>query len=399
VTIEWWHIWANEANIADPFQQLADEYMAENPNVEVVITTLENEAFKAKIATVMQSGEPPDVFQTWGGALMGSYADAGLLMDLTPYMAEDGWGDSLSDGAKALFQWDGKQYAAPWRAGMVGMWYNKEHFATAGIDAPPATWAELLDAIDKLKAAGITPIAIGEGNDAWTGMFWYASLLMNTCSPDQILAAQNRTGAFNDPCYVQAGELLEELVAKEPFQEGFLAAGYADAEALMATGGAAMQLMGHWAYGFATTLTEDVDAYNDFIGWFPFPRVEGTSGDPTAIFGGGDSFAIGINAPPETVDFVKYLTSAHAQQLLVDGGALPMPVVTEGVTISYPVPAFEDIDATIKASSFTLNYLDHQFPPPLNTAINEEVQVLFAGMATGQDVADNLEALAVENLD
>lgn len=398
VTVDWWHIWANEANIAEPFQALADKYMAEHPNVEIVITTMENEAFKAKIATVMQSGDPPDVFQSWGGGLMGTYADAGLLVDLTDYMAEGGWGDSIADGAEALYKWNGKNYAVPWRAGMVGMWYNKDLFAQAGIEAPPATWTELLEDVQLLKDAGITPIAIGEG-EMWPGMFWYACLLMNTASPDEILAAQNRSGAFNSPGYVQAGELLEELVALEPFQEGFLAAGYGDAEALMANNQAAMQLMGHWAYGFASAaLAEDVEAYDNYIGWFPFPKVEGAGGEPTAIFGGGDSFAVGINAPLEAVDFVRYLTSMEAHYMLVQSGAVPLPIV-EGVAANYANPLFNDIAVNISASSFTLNYLDHQFPPPLNTAVNEEVQKIFAGMATGQEVADALEALAVEHLD
>lgn len=398
VTIEWWHIWANEANIAEPFQKLADEFMAEHPNVKINITTLENEAFKQKIATAMQSGEPPDIFQSWGGGVLGTYAEAGLVQDLTPHLAKDGWGDSISDGAKAIFTVNGKNYAVPWRAGMVGIWYNKELFAQAGIDTPPATWSEFLEDVKKLKEAGITPIAIGEG-EQWPGMFWYAWLLARMAGPEEILAASNRSGAFNSPGYVEAGKKLEELVALEPFQDGFLGTSYADAETLMANGQAAMQLMGHWAYGFASsTLAEDVDAYNNFIGWFPFPQVEGGKGDPKAIFGGGDSFAVGKNAPPEAIEFVRFLTSKRAHQMLVDSGAVPIPLV-KGVEPNYGHPLFEDMAKHINEATFVLNYLDHQFPPPLNTAVNEEVQKIFAGQATGEDVANALEKLAQENLD
>lgn len=398
VTINWWHIWANEANIAEPFQALADEYMASHPNVEIVITTLENEAFKQKIATVMQSGEPPDVFQSWGGGVLGTYAEAGLVQDLTPYLAEGGWGDSISEGAKALYVVDGKNYAVPWRAGMVGIWYNKDLFAQAGIESPPETWSELLEAVQKLKDAGITPIAIGEG-EKWPGMFWYASLLTQMATPDEILGAVNRTGSFDSPGFVAAGQKLEELVALEPFQEGFLGAAYADAESLMANNQAAMQLMGHWAYGFASSsLAEDVEAYNNYIGWFPFPRVEEAKGEPTAIFGGGDAFAIGKNAPPEAIDFVRFLTSKEAHARLVESGAVPLPLV-EGVEANYPVPLFADLAARISEAKFVLNYLDHQFPPPLDSAVNDEVQKLFAGQATGEDTAKALEELAQKNLD
>lgn len=394
VTIDWWHIWPAEPAITDVFNELAEEYMAEHPNVEVVITTFENEAYKAKMNTVMQSGEPPDVFQTWGGALLCSWVDAGLVKDLTPYVTGPDW-SKVSEAYLSLYKCGDQIYGVPWRAGIVGMWYNKQHFEQAGISQPPQTWSELLDAIDKLKAAGFTPIAVGEG-EMWPGMFWYAWSLVRSAPPEEILAAINRTGAFNSPGWVAAGERVEELVKKEPFQEGYLASGYADAETLMATGQASMQLMGHWAYGFAKTLTENPDEYDSFIGWFPFPVIEGEDGDPTAIFGGGDAFAVGANAPEEAVDFVRFMTSPYAHQKLIDSGAVPIPILTEGVTANFQHPLFNDMVEVINKASFTLNYLDHQLPPPLNTAVNEEVQKVFAGQASGKDVADALEQLAKE---
>ena len=63
---------------------MADDYMAMHPNVKIEITVLENEAFKSKLTTVMQAGNPPDIFQSWGGGVMNEYVDAGLLRDITP---------------------------------------------------------------------------------------------------------------------------------------------------------------------------------------------------------------------------------------------------------------------------------------------------------------------------
>jgi len=396
VTIQWWHIWPAEPAITDVFNELAKEYMSQHPNVEIVITTFENEAYKAKMNTVMQSGQPPDVFQSWGGALLCSWVQAGLVKDLTPYVTGPNW-SKIAEGPLSLYKCGDKIYGVPWRAGIVGMWYNKEHFQKAGIAQPPKTWEELLTAIEKLKAAGFTPIAIGEG-DMWPGMFWYAWALVRSAPPQEILAAINRTGSFNSPGWVAAGQRLEELVRKEPFQDGFLAATYADAETLMATGRASMQLMGHWAYGYAKTLTQNPEEYDRFIGWFPFPIIEGEDGDPNAVFGGGDGFAIAAQAPEEAVDFVRFMTSPYAHQKLIDSGAVPIPLLKEGVQAKFQHPLFEDMVAVINRASFILNYLDHQLPPPLNTAVNEEVQKVFAGQASGKDVAEALERLAQQHL-
>ena len=82
VTITWWHISTKDPALTD-WQNMADAYMAEHPNVNIEITVLENEAFKTKLTTVLQSGEVPDIFQSWGGGTLKEQIDAGLLKDIT----------------------------------------------------------------------------------------------------------------------------------------------------------------------------------------------------------------------------------------------------------------------------------------------------------------------------
>ena len=156
VTLDWWHIATGDSGKAD-FQAIADAYMAANPNVKINITVLENEAFKAKLAATPPDGYP-DLFQSWGGGTMAAQADAGLLQDITPLIAD--WKDTVNPGAMSIYNYNGAQYGIPWDMGMIGFWYNKELFETAGITTPPATWAEYLTAIQKLKDAGIAPLAI-----------------------------------------------------------------------------------------------------------------------------------------------------------------------------------------------------------------------------------------------
>ncbi len=283
--------------------------MAENPNVFVEITVLENEAFKAKLTTVMQSGSPPDVFQSWGGGVMNEYAEAGMLKDITEYLDADGgaWRDTFSPGALGVYSYKGKNYGVPWDMGMVGFWYNKELFAEAGIDAPATTWSGFLADVKKLKDAGITPIALGEG-DKWPGHFYWGYLATRIGGKAGFEAASLRTGAFTDAPFVEAGEKLLELIALEPFQDGFLGATYGDQATAIGNGNAAMELMGQWAPGVQRDNSVDGLGIDDKLGWFPFPMVEGGAGNPGDAFGGGNGFAIGKNAPPEAVDFVKFLS-------------------------------------------------------------------------------------------
>ncbi len=150
VTIEWWNLQVNDPGKA-LLKTLADEYMAAHPNVTINATVLENEALKTKIATAMQAGTPPDVFQSWGGGGLAEQVAAGLVKDITADVAP--WSDTMNPAAMGIYQVDGKQYGIPYNFGMVGFWYNKALFEQAGITAPPATWDELLTAVGKLKDA------------------------------------------------------------------------------------------------------------------------------------------------------------------------------------------------------------------------------------------------------
>jgi raffinose/stachyose/melibiose transport system substrate-binding protein len=103
VTITWWHITTKDPGLSD-WQKMADDYMAAHPNVTIEITVLENEAFKTKLTTVMQSGDPPDIFQSWGGGTFNQQVEAGLLKDITADLnADAAWHDSYAPGALGVY--------------------------------------------------------------------------------------------------------------------------------------------------------------------------------------------------------------------------------------------------------------------------------------------------------
>ena len=211
VTITWWHITTNPPDRAY-WDELAAEYMEANPHVNIEITVLENEAFKSQLVTVMQAGEPPDLFQSWGGGVLWQYADAGMVRNIAPELeANDGeWKNSFTtQAALELYGQNGEYYGVPWTWGAVGVFYNKALFEQAGLDPdnPPATWDEFIEAVQTLKDAGITPIALGEG-DKWPGHFWWVYLATRLGGEDAFIHAYNREGSFADEPFVKAGEYL-----------------------------------------------------------------------------------------------------------------------------------------------------------------------------------------------
>jgi raffinose/stachyose/melibiose transport system substrate-binding protein len=394
VTITWWHI-----QVADDqkalWQQMADDYMAANPNVNIEITVLENEAFKTKLTTVMQSGDPPDIFQSWGGGTMNEYAQAGLLKDITADLDKDGWRDTFSPGALGVYSYQGKNYGVPRDMGAVGFWYNKDLFAQAGIAAPPTTWTELLDDVKTLKAAGITPIALGEG-DKWPGAFWWEYLAVRIGGKAAFDAAYSHQGSFTDAPFIQAGEKLQELIALEPFQEGFLASSWPDEQVVMASSKGAMDLMGQWAPGAFKDASVDKKGLGDKLGWFPFPAVEGGAGDPADALGGGNGFVIGKNAPPEAVDFLKYLSSVDSQVAQAKIG-LSVPVV-KGAEVGLTDPMLKLVQQGAAAAKYFQLYYDQAMPPAVGSVVNDSVQGIFAGTLTPEQAAQAIEDSAKQEI-
>jgi raffinose/stachyose/melibiose transport system substrate-binding protein len=389
VTIDWWHIQNTEPATSN-WQAVADQYMADHPGVQIDITVMENEAFKAAIQTNMQAGDVPDLFQSWGGGGLIQQVDAGLVQDISGDVG-DVTGDLTGVGS---FEVDGGTYGLPWKVGMVGYWYNMDLFEQAGLDAPADTWDGLLEQVQTLKDAGITPIAVGAG-DKWPAHFWYSYLMVRLCGSDGMLEIA-KDNNFDRECVIEAGQKVLDLVGLEPFQEGYLGAGWdaPDGESgTMANQGAAMDLMGQWGPGaFAAQLGLDNAVDLPFnLGWAPFPEVEGAVGVPTEGFGGVDGFVVGKDAPPEAVDFLKYIVSPDVQrQISIDQPLPSNRQASDAVTDPNQVAVFEGLSEL----TFLQQYLDQFFTPEVGGMINDQTALLFGQATSPEDAAAAITATA-----
>jgi raffinose/stachyose/melibiose transport system substrate-binding protein len=389
VTIDWWHIQNTEPATSN-WQAVADQYMAEHPNVQIDVTVMENQAFKAAIQTNMQAGDVPDLFQSWGGGGLLQQVDAGLVQDISGDVG-DVTGDLTGVGS---FEVDGGTYGLPWKVGMVGFWYNADLFEQAGLDAPADTWDGLLEQVQTLKDAGITPIAVGAG-DKWPAHFWYSYLMVRLCGSEGMLEIA-KDNNFDRECVIEAGQMVLDLVGLEPFQEGYLGAAWdaPDGESsTMANQGAAMDLMGQWGPGaFAAQLGLDNATELPFnLGWAPFPEVEGAVGVPTEGFGGVDGFVVGKDAPPETVDFLKYIVSPDVQrQIAVDQPLPSNRTASDVVTDPNQVAVFEGLSEL----TFLQQYLDQFFTPEVGGQINDQTALLFGDATSPEDAAAAITATA-----
>jgi raffinose/stachyose/melibiose transport system substrate-binding protein len=387
VTITFWHL-DNQDDFKAVWQKQADEFMAANPHVKIEITVLENEAFKQKVATVMQSGNPPDLFRSWGGGTMNQYAEAGLLKDVTKEMKKGDFLETIGEGPMGVYSYKGKIYGAPYNMGAVGIWYNKKIFAKHGL-SEFKTWSELVEGCKKLKAAGVTPIALGE-QDKWPGHFWFGYLAVRIAGGEGIESAYSRKGKFTDPAFIEAFKKFKELVDLGAFQKGFMGASYNDQASLVANGKAAMELMGQWAPGVQEQQTADKKGLGADLGFMAFPAVEGGKGKITDVFGGGDGYVIGKNAPDETVEFLKFMLSKEQYVKIVNSPMTLIPTVKGTSELLKDANMKKIAEATAKAEFYQL-YFDQAFPPTVGSAVLDAVQGICAGTKSPEEAAGMIQ--------
>src|ERR1041385_4103705 len=86
VTLVWWHN-ANQGAGLALWQAVAKEFHAKHPNVTVKPVAFQNEVLQnTRIPIALQSNNPPDVFQNWGGGSLVDQVKAGKVQDLTKYV-------------------------------------------------------------------------------------------------------------------------------------------------------------------------------------------------------------------------------------------------------------------------------------------------------------------------
>ena len=359
------------------FQNAVKTYNASHPGVTVKMQTIQNESLDGKLQTALNSGTAPDIFFQRGGGKMQAMVNAGQLQALNLSAT-----DKTNIGAGApVDSINGTVYGIPLDANPEGVYYSKDLFQQAGITATPTTIPELEADVAKLKAANITPIAVG-AKDAWPAAHWYYNFALRECSQ----ATMNTAGQslkFTDPCWTKAGDDLTAFLKVNPFQPGFLTTaaqvGAGSSAGLVANHKAGMELMGAWDPGVIETLTPNQKPLPD-LGWFPFPSVPGGAGDPSAMMGGIDGYSVSPNAPKEAFEFLEYLVTTPEQKAYATA-FITLPVNKAAQSVVTDSTSVSALQALNKAG-YTMQFLDTQYGENVGNALNAAVVNLMAGKGT-----------------
>lgn len=316
---------AEEGKEIDFFMNMGDEistqlieeqiakYEQETGN-KVNLSIMEEEAYKTKIKTCMAANSLPDVFVYWVGEQFNTLVQSGNVKDLTEVLADDTeYKESYIGGAFESVTIDDKIYGLP--SGVSGqvLFYNKKIFSDCGINEAPKTLAELEEACEKIKNAGMVPIVAGS-KDRWPLLGWYSYLAVREGGMElyEEVTDGNSDKKFTEPAFVKAGTIMKDLSEKY-FINGSLAIAADSAAAQFAAGQAAMFVGGTWNIA---DFKANEETLND-IGFCSFPIIEGGfETEANTVYGGiANCYAISSSSDvaPEAYALIKQILSIEAE--------------------------------------------------------------------------------------
>lgn len=241
--IHWWTSGGESAAV----KTLADAYRAAGGAWVDMAVALGEQARAVAINRII-GGNPPTAAQFNTSRQFLDLVEQGMLNPLDEVAVRDGWDKFLPQTVLDVIRVKGHYYAAPVNIHMpTWIWYSKAAFKKAGITAEPKNMGELFAALDKLKAAGLVPLA--HGGQSWQDNTVFTAVLANQGGRELYLKLLRD----RDPQAILSPAFRDVLLTFKRLQgyvdKGSPGRNWNDATALLITGKAGVQIMGDWAKG------------------------------------------------------------------------------------------------------------------------------------------------------
>ena len=240
--IHWWTSGGESAAI----QEIANGYKAAGGTwVDSAIAG--GEPARAAAINRIVGGNPSTAAQFNTSQQFLDIVKGGMLNNVDEVAKKNDWDKILPGPVLKAIKVDGHFYAVPVNIHMPAwFWYSKAAFAKAGVTAEPKTPDEFFATLDKLKAAGVTPVAFG--GQPWQEKIVFDALLAHIGGPDLYLKVyKGDQKAIASPEFKNVLASFKKL--KNYTDAGAPNRNWNDATSMVISGKAGVQIMGDWAKG------------------------------------------------------------------------------------------------------------------------------------------------------
>lgn len=390
-TIEFMHLWP-EGNAKDHYEivnEIVAAYEEEHSNVQVEVQNMGNEQYKEKIKVLSSSDQLPDVGMTWSEGYLTPYVEGELFAPLNDVM-EGGLYDQFVSGTVEAYSVDGNNYALPLELNIAPIFYNTSIFEEYGLEVPK-TYEDFENVVQTLKDNGVTPIALG-AKDGWTGSLWYMNLANRMAGEDVITKAVDGELSFDDPELVEPAEKIQELVDMGAFSEGAIAISDQEAKSQFINEQAAMYSIGTWDLPNYTTSDEVPQEFQDSVGFFNFPTVNGKGDMKNWVGGPGVGMFVAENSDvkEEAKAFAAFFAKQWGEKSVLQAGVIPATKVDPGA-LDLPEMYVDALNELNSAKNITV-FADVQLDPHPSDRHHELMKSLFGKEITPEEFGAQQQA-------
>jgi len=339
--------WWTGGGEAAGLEAMIKVFQAQYPDIEFVNAAVAGGAgtnARAVLATRLQAGDPPDSWQGHAGQeLIGTYVAGKQIEPLNDLYEAEGWLEVMPETLIPLISQDGNIYSVPVNIHRANvLWYNPALLEANGV-AVPTTMDEWFAAMDKLQAAGVQPLALGE---QWTKLHLLETVLLGTLGAEAYNGLWDGSTDWASADVTKALENYKKVLTYANSDSASLS--WQDAAQLVVNGDAAFNVMGDWAEGYFRELGK---APMTDYGWAATPGSVGVFQFLS------DSFVLAVGAPdPEgATAWLKIAGSKEGQEAFnpVKGSICARTDCDKALFGEYLQSAMEDWASNVVVGSLT----------------------------------------------
>ncbi|WP_157000960.1 extracellular solute-binding protein [Agromyces laixinhei] len=319
-----------------PEFEAAMEEDGKDVTVEFEPQGVDDENYKTKIALDLQSGEGADIIGM-DGIWVGEFAEAGYIKPLAEVGGDavdawEGW-EQIPEAVQSAVSFDDERYGVPQGADGRVLYFNKDLFEQAGLDADwqPESWEDVLDAARELKQLdGVTPIQLNAGTAMGEATTMQGLLPMLVGTGEQVYEDDKwvgNTDGLNDALDLYKTIYVDEGLGDAVLQQE--AAGRDTSFQLFAANQIGILLEGDYFWRSVINPEEGVGTApmanrDDVVGYTKIPAMEpgsGINGQDFVSMSGGTGRVLNPNSehPELAWELLAFMNSADAYKARNEG--------------------------------------------------------------------------------
>jgi raffinose/stachyose/melibiose transport system substrate-binding protein len=384
-TLKLWHYEGSDSAMGKAWAE-AIKIFEDETGAKVEFEEKSFEQIQKTASQVLDTDAAPDLMEfNKGNATAGFLASTGLISDISDAVDEYGWDDMLAPSLQttAKYSEDGVMggdtwYGIPNYGEFVGVYYNEDAFAEAGLEIP-TTYDEFIDVLDAFVDKGITPLAEAAAEYP-LGQLWY-----------QLALSQADRGFVDDyqlyknPVDWQGDEITYATdTLKEYVDAGYIADDVSsikaeDAGVSFINGSAPIFVSGSWWYG---RFVAEATGFDWTMTAFP--------GSDLSLGSSGNLWVVPENAANKDLayEFIDITMRPEIQAIIGNNGGLPVAADPADITDEKSQELISVFNGILDADG--LSFYPDWPAPGFYDVIVQELQGLITGAQDAATTNKNL---------